>query len=126
MATTRHQLSLFLRASEEYDNDDLEEADVQNEQRASSSSSLEDFYQNIGNDIIASENFRRTMNRFDSVWEPADLDDTEWLDCGEECDEVCAIPEHYKSEKSESPSIDVMAFLGIRRAVPLHIDQDWQ
>lgn len=47
--------------------------------------------------------------------------------CGDECDQ-CDIPEEYKevtSTKGETPKVDVMAFLGIRRAEPLRVSRDW-
>jgi hypothetical protein len=50
--------------------------------------------------------------------------------CGDDCVE-CAIPEEYKRIASENP-IDVMAFLGIRRAEPIrvagnhHSAGDWE
>jgi hypothetical protein len=45
--------------------------------------------------------------------------------CGDEC-EQCPIPDDFKND---SDDIDVMAFLGIRRAVPLLVHEepdDWQ
>ncbi|KAL9180961.1 hypothetical protein ACHAXT_009766 [Thalassiosira profunda] len=40
--------------------------------------------------------------------------------CGEE--EQCDIPDSYKVD---APKVDVMAFLGIKRAEPLHAQRDW-
>ncbi|EED96675.1 predicted protein [Thalassiosira pseudonana CCMP1335] len=48
--------------------------------------------------------------------------------CGDECDEQCDIPEHYKvfsSTNDKIPKVDVMSFLGIRRAEPLRVQRDW-
>lgn len=48
--------------------------------------------------------------------------DTE-TDCvGDDCEEECLIPEHYKQLAAENP-IDVLAFLGIQRAEPLQSKQ---
>mmetsp|Transcript_17116 Transcript_17116/g.32703 ORF Transcript_17116/g.32703 Transcript_17116/m.32703 type:complete len:211 (+) Transcript_17116:125-757(+) len=44
--------------------------------------------------------------------------------CGFDCDEQCEIPEEYKLT-SEAPKVDVMSFLGIRRAEPLRVGRDW-
>jgi hypothetical protein len=47
--------------------------------------------------------------------------------CGEDCDE-CLIPEEYKIVANEE-AVDVMAFLGIRRADPLLVTRaarDWE
>jgi len=41
--------------------------------------------------------------------------------CGDEFDQ-CDIPDEYKIV---SPAIDVMSFLGIRRAVPVQVSRDW-
>lgn len=41
--------------------------------------------------------------------------------CGDEYDQ-CDIPEEYKVA---SPKVDVMSFLGIRRAEPLKVRRDW-
>jgi hypothetical protein len=41
--------------------------------------------------------------------------------CGDEFDQ-CDIPDEYKIV---SPTIDVMSFLGIRRAVPVQVSRDW-
>eukprot|EP00571_Detonula_confervacea_P011239 CAMPEP_0172298716 /NCGR_PEP_ID=MMETSP1058-20130122/1242_1 /TAXON_ID=83371 /ORGANISM="Detonula confervacea, Strain CCMP 353" /LENGTH=179 /DNA_ID=CAMNT_0013008003 /DNA_START=52 /DNA_END=591 /DNA_ORIENTATION=+ len=41
--------------------------------------------------------------------------------CGDENDQ-CDIPEEYKVA---SPKVDVMSFLGIQRAEPLHVRRDW-
>lgn len=40
---------------------------------------------------------------------------------GESCDQ-CDIPEEYKVA---APKVDVMSFLGIRRAQPLQVSRDW-
>jgi hypothetical protein len=66
------------------------------------------------------------------LWEPSTLDDIyptfDDLEapCGEDCDE-CLIPEEYKIVANEE-AVDVMAFLGIRRAEPLQVTRlalDW-
>eukprot|EP00573_Skeletonema_grethae_P000897 CAMPEP_0201687998 /NCGR_PEP_ID=MMETSP0578-20130828/1799_1 /ASSEMBLY_ACC=CAM_ASM_000663 /TAXON_ID=267565 /ORGANISM="Skeletonema grethea, Strain CCMP 1804" /LENGTH=215 /DNA_ID=CAMNT_0048172187 /DNA_START=73 /DNA_END=720 /DNA_ORIENTATION=- len=43
--------------------------------------------------------------------------------CGDES-EQCDIPEHYKEFKG-APKVDVMSFLGIKRAEPIHVQRDW-
>jgi hypothetical protein len=67
------------------------------------------------------------------LWEPSTLDDIYptfndlEAPCGEDCDE-CLIPEEYKIVASEE-AVDVMAFLGIRRAEPLQVTRpalDWE
>jgi hypothetical protein len=67
------------------------------------------------------------------LWEPSTLDniyptfDDMEAPCGEDCDE-CLIPEEYKIVANEE-AIDVMAFLGLRRAEPLQVTrpaQDWE
>ncbi|KAL7514173.1 hypothetical protein ACHAXN_013275 [Cyclotella atomus] len=45
--------------------------------------------------------------------------------CGEECDEQCEIPEYYKRFANKDAKVDVMAFLGIKRAEPLRVQRDW-
>jgi hypothetical protein len=42
--------------------------------------------------------------------------------CGEDLDEQCDIPAEFKVAE---PKVDVMAFLGIRRAEPLQVQRDW-
>jgi hypothetical protein len=68
------------------------------------------------------------------LWEPSMLDDIlptfddMEAPCGEDCDE-CLIPEEYKIFANEEAAVDVMAFLGIRRAEPLQVTrlaQDWE
>jgi hypothetical protein len=67
------------------------------------------------------------------LWEPSMLDDIHptfnsiEAPCGEDCDE-CLIPEEYKIVANEE-AVDVMAFLGIRRAEPLQATRtalDWE
>ena len=68
------------------------------------------------------------------LWEPSTLDniyptfnDME-APRGEDCDE-CLIPEEYKIVANEDEAIDVMAFLGLRRAEPLQVTRparDWE
>jgi hypothetical protein len=36
----------------------------------------------------------------------------------------CDIPEHYKEFKG-APKVDVMSFLGIKRAEPIKVQRDW-
>ena len=36
----------------------------------------------------------------------------------------CDIPEHYKEFK-DAPKVDVMSFLGIKRAEPIQVQRDW-
>jgi len=43
--------------------------------------------------------------------------------CGDES-EQCDIPEHYKEFK-DAPKVDVMSFLGIKRAEPIQVQRDW-
>lgn len=66
------------------------------------------------------------------LWEPS-IDDIHLsfdafeAPCGEDCEE-CLIPEEYKLVSSEE-AIDVMAFLGIRRAEPLQASRpsrEWE
>jgi hypothetical protein len=72
------------------------------------------------------------------LWESMDEDmedvlsddgvvDEDLLLCGDDCME-CAIPEDYKAEAKKTP-VDVMSFLGIRRAAPLQVvqhDTEWE
>jgi hypothetical protein len=67
------------------------------------------------------------------LWEPSMLDDiypsfdSIEAPCGEDCEE-CLIPEEYKIKANEE-AVDVMAFLGIRRADPLLVTRpalDWE
>jgi hypothetical protein len=67
------------------------------------------------------------------LWEPSMLDDIHptfdniEAPCGEDC-ESCLIPEEYKVVANEE-AVDVMAFLGIRRAEPLQVARvalDWE
>mmetsp|Transcript_1585 Transcript_1585/g.2550 ORF Transcript_1585/g.2550 Transcript_1585/m.2550 type:complete len:215 (+) Transcript_1585:70-714(+) len=43
--------------------------------------------------------------------------------CGDDS-EQCDIPEHYKEFKG-APKVDVMSFLGIKRAEPIQVQRDW-
>jgi hypothetical protein len=61
-------------------------------------------------------------NPYDSV--DGDLLDEDYLSCGEDCME-CPIPEEYKEIAAEN-KIDVMAFLGLRRAEPIRVDRHLQ
>lgn len=46
--------------------------------------------------------------------------------CTDDCDE-CAIPDEYKNVFPAEEQIDVMAFLGIRRAEPLRVNRrEWE
>lgn len=45
--------------------------------------------------------------------------------CGDDCDEQCEIPEDYKRFADKDIKVDVMAFLGIKRAEPLRVQRDW-
>jgi hypothetical protein len=45
--------------------------------------------------------------------------------CGDDCEE-CAIPEDWKTLSGSADQIDVMQFLGIRRAEPLLKAADWE
>jgi hypothetical protein len=67
------------------------------------------------------------------LWEPSILDDVLPIfdsfeaPCGEDC-ESCLIPEEYKIVAKDE-AVDVMAFLGIRRAEPLQVARvalDWE
>jgi hypothetical protein len=45
--------------------------------------------------------------------------------CGDDCEE-CEIPEAWKTQSGPAEQIDVMQFLGIRRAEPLLKAADWE
>lgn len=47
---------------------------------------------------------------------------------GEDCEDECLIPEEFKTLPGEA-TVDVMAFLGIRRAEPIRVNrqaQEWE
>ena len=66
---------------------------------------------------------RHNRLRLDSI-----LDDDDDLVCDGECaEEQCEIPDDFKILPDSQP-VDVMAFLGIRRAEPLRVEKkgEWQ
>lgn len=85
-----------------------------------------DFYTDDSEDIITSST---KSQRLLEEGERVVLGDwMEWDDgkcvgdsCGDDSDQ-CEIPESYKVS---SPKVDVMSFLGIRRAEPIKVQRDW-
>uniref|UniRef100_A0A7S2UAN1 Uncharacterized protein n=1 Tax=Attheya septentrionalis TaxID=420275 RepID=A0A7S2UAN1_9STRA len=77
-------------------------------------------------------NEERTQLHESFMTTPASAYSSDWFDgeglpCGDEC-EQCEIPDDFKDSTGFEP-VDVMAFLGIRRAEPLRVERnqpDWE
>ena len=77
-------------------------------------------------DLLRQDGFENTESLIDSLLQPPQNDQDEELDvCGEDCED-CEIPDDFKVLPGSKQRIDVMEFLGIRRAEPLRIHRDWE
>eukprot|EP00547_Thalassionema_nitzschioides_P002794 CAMPEP_0194224598 /NCGR_PEP_ID=MMETSP0156-20130528/37885_1 /TAXON_ID=33649 /ORGANISM="Thalassionema nitzschioides, Strain L26-B" /LENGTH=133 /DNA_ID=CAMNT_0038956241 /DNA_START=22 /DNA_END=423 /DNA_ORIENTATION=+ len=70
------------------------------------------FQENVREDLV--DYIGRTAS--EDVWSFDDISS-----CGEECEE-CLIPDHFKASQDVDQIIDVLDFLGIKRAKPLRAE----